>query len=53
MKIGLANEETWAFLSEIYDDLSLNHHTSLFKIFQPSCRLMMLFFLNGPANSYQ
>ena len=30
MRIGIANEETWAFLSEIYDDLETNHQTSLY-----------------------
>ncbi len=31
MKIGIAIEETWDFLPEIYADLSAHHQTSLFK----------------------
>lgn len=31
MKIGVAIEETWSFLHEIYDDLRVHHHTSLFQ----------------------
>jgi glycosyltransferase involved in cell wall biosynthesis len=31
MKIGIAIEETWSFLHEIYDDLSDHHQTDLFK----------------------
>lgn len=31
MKIGVAIEETWSFLHEIYDDLRVHHRTSLFQ----------------------
>lgn len=31
MNIGVATEETWSFLHEIYDDLKVRHHTSLFQ----------------------
>lgn len=31
MQIGIATEETWSFLHEIYDELSQHHQTSLFK----------------------
>lgn len=31
MKIGVATEETWAFLHEIYADLTAHHPTSLFE----------------------
>ena len=31
MRLGIAIEETWRFLSEIYEYLSLHHQTSLFK----------------------
>jgi glycosyltransferase involved in cell wall biosynthesis len=31
MRIGIAVEETWSFLNEIYAELSEHHHTTLFK----------------------
>lgn len=31
MKIGIATEETWSFLHEIYDDLAVRHPTDLFQ----------------------
>lgn len=31
LRIGVANNETWRFLSEIYEDLSHHHQTNLFK----------------------
>jgi glycosyltransferase involved in cell wall biosynthesis len=31
MNIGVATEETWSFLHEIYDDLKVRHRTSLFQ----------------------
>ena len=31
MRIGVAIEETWAFLHEIYDDLKSHHRTNLFQ----------------------
>jgi glycosyltransferase involved in cell wall biosynthesis len=31
MRVGIAIEETWRFLSEIYEDLARHHHTNLFK----------------------
>lgn len=31
MKVGVAIEETWSFLHEIYDDLRVHHPTSLFQ----------------------
>jgi hypothetical protein len=30
MKIGVANEETWAFFNEVYQELSDHHQTQIF-----------------------
>jgi len=46
MKIGIATEETWDFLHEIYADLSAHHQTTLFKR-----REIHLPVLSGRANS--